>query len=377
MQRILLVDDEPRVLDGVRRNLATHYALEVALSGTDGLGILERNRHSSNPIAVVISDMMMPQMNGAQFLAKAHEINPDAVLMILSGQADLPSTIAAVNDSNLFRFIAKPCSPHGLRTAIDDALRQYQLVHAERELLQQTLAGSVDVLAQLLSLGNPDAYSRTTRTSRLTETAAHTLHLDHVWELRAAAKLSQIGLVAIPPHVVDNVENGASPTPDELAMYATPPTVAHDLLIRIPRMERVARWITQQNADGGQPADDEEEATCIDILAVATKFVTGRLNGEEPTATARRLTGTCRHRPDVVRAVLHAATTATPAEDDIRELTVRDLRLGMVFLHDVLATSGVVLVRKGDTVTEPVKIRLANFAASVGVHEPIRVAPAP
>ncbi|MFB9320423.1 HD domain-containing phosphohydrolase [Cryptosporangium minutisporangium] len=368
-----MVDDEPRVLDGVRRNLASHFSIEVALSGAEGLAILERNRHSTDPFAVVISDMMMPQMNGAQFLGKAHQVAPDAVLMILSGQADLPSTIAAVNDSNLFRFIAKPCSPHGLRSAIDDALRQYQLVHAERELLQKTLAGSVDVLSQLLSLGNPDAYSRTTRTSRLVDTAARSLHLSHVWELRAAAKLSQIGLVAIPPDVVDRVETGANPTPEEIAMYATHPQVAHDLLIRIPRMERVARWIAQQNSDGSHPAENDEEGFCIDVLAVATKFVAARQQAEEPTATARRLTGTCRHRPDVVQTVLHAATSAGHS-DEIRELTVRDLRLGMVFQHDVLATSGVVLVRKGDTVTEAVKIRLANFAATVGVNEPIRVA---
>ncbi|WP_073260793.1 HD domain-containing phosphohydrolase [Cryptosporangium aurantiacum] len=368
-----MVDDEPRVLDGVRRNLASHYTIETALSGADGIAILEHNRHSTDPFAVIVSDMMMPQMNGAQFLAKAHEITPDAVLMILSGQADLPSTIAAVNESSLFRFIAKPCSPHGLRSSIDDALRQYQLVHAERELLQKTLAGSVDVLAQLLSLGNPDAYSRTTRTSRITDTAARTLRLGHVWELRAAAKLSQIGLVAIPPDVVERVETGANPTPDETTMYATHPQVAHDLLIRIPRMERVARWISLQNSDGDHPAADDEEAQCIDVLAVATKFVAARQNAEEPTATARRLTGTCRHRPDVIQAVLHAATTVATTQGEIRELTVRDLRLGQVFQHDVLATTGTVLVRKGDTVTEAVKIRLTNFATSVGVNEPIRV----
>lgn len=371
-----MVDDEPRVLDGVRRNLTSHFTLEVALGGDEGLAILDRNRHSDNPFAVVVSDMMMPQMNGAQFLANAHEINPDAVLMILSGQADLPSTIAAVNNSNLFRFIAKPCSPHGLRTAIDDALRQYQLIHAERELLHKTLAGAVDVLSQLLSLGNPDAFSRTTRTSRITDAIAKTLRLGHVWELRAAAKLSQIGLVAVPPHIIESVENSGNPTPDELAMYATHPQVAHDLLIRIPRMERVARWIAQQNTDGGQPATDDEEALCIDVLAVATKFVTARQSSEEPATTARRITGTCRHRPDVIDAALHAATH-NALEGDTRELPVRDLRLGMTFQHDVLATSGVVLVRRGDVVTDAVKIRLANFSSSVGVNEPIRVTFAP
>src|ERR1700754_1144962 len=107
--RVLVVDDEPRVLDGLRRTLGAKYNVAVALSGAEGLKKLQQGRGSSNPFAVVVSDMMMPEMNGAEFLAKASEVNPDAVLMILSGQADLRSTIAAVNNSKLFRFIAKPC----------------------------------------------------------------------------------------------------------------------------------------------------------------------------------------------------------------------------------------------------------------------------
>ena len=201
MARVLMVDDEPRILDGFRRNLASQYSLEVALSGEEGLAILGRNRGSSVPFAVVVSDMMMPQMNGAEFLAQVRDVTPDAVLMILSGQADLRHTVAAVNNSSLFRFIAKPCSPHTLRTAIDDALRQYQLIHAERDLLQQTLAGAVDVLAQVLSLANPDAFSRTGVLSRLVEAAAKELLLSHRWELLMAAQLSQVGLVSVPPSV--------------------------------------------------------------------------------------------------------------------------------------------------------------------------------
>jgi response regulator RpfG family c-di-GMP phosphodiesterase len=373
MPRILLVDDEPRILDGLRRNLAGQYAIEVALSGEEGLGILARSRGSSDPFAVVVSDMMMPQMNGAEFLAQVRDVVPDAVLMILSGQADLRHTVAAVNNSNLFRFLAKPCSPHALRTAIDDALRQFQLVHAERDLLQQTLAGAVDVLAQVLSLANPDAFSRTGVMSQLVDVAARELLLNHSWELQMAAKLSQVGLVAVPPDILERLANGLDVDPVEHAMYETHPRVAHDLLIRIPRLERVARWIALQNSQQGDSAQDDEEARCIDLLAVATEFLRGRDRGEVPAATASRLTGTTRHRPDVVHAVLQAAVKLNTGEEP-RDVTVSDLQLGMVFQRDVLATSGATLVRKGDKVTDAVKIRLRNFADSVGVIEPLRVA---
>lgn len=372
MARILMVDDEPRILDGLRRNLASHYTIEVALSGADGLSVLEHNRGSSDPFAVVVSDMMMPNMNGAEFLAQVRDVAPEAVLMILSGQADLRSTVAAVNNSNLFRFIAKPCSPHALRTAIDDALRQYQLVHAERDLLQQTLTGAVDVLTQVLSIANPGAFYRTGVMSALVDAAAKNLQASQNWELRMSAKLSQIGLVAIPTEVLDKVWSGATLTDEEGSMYTGHPRVARDLLKRIPRMERVAKWVSLQNSNGGAPSENEDEAIAIDVLAVATKFLAAREAGEAPATTASRLTGTCRHRPDVIQAMTQAATTINSG-GDLRDVRVADLILGMVFQHDVLASSGVTLVRKGDTVTEAVKIRLQNFTRSFGIVEPIRV----
>jgi response regulator RpfG family c-di-GMP phosphodiesterase len=371
--RILMVDDEQRILDGLRRNLAAHYTVEVALSGEEGLATLGHNRGSNDPFAVVVSDMMMPNMTGAEFLAQAHEVAPDAVLMILSGQADLRSTVAAVNNSKLFRFIAKPCSPHTLRTSIDDAIRQYQLLHAERDLLQQTLTGAVDVLTQVLSLANPNAFSRTGVMSALVDEAAKTLLLSHNWELRAAAKLSQIGLVALPNEVLERVWSGAALTDDEKSMYARHPNVGHDLLARIARMERVAQWIAQQNSDGNPPTEDEEEALCIDVLAVATKFLAAREAGEDPAGTASRLARTCQHRPEVIKAMVEAAAAVNNTGGAIRELKVSELSLDMVFQHDVLANSGVTLVRKGDKVTDAVRARLQNFTDSVGVVEPIRV----
>ena len=103
--RILLVDDEPRVLDGLRRALRGRYELDTAGSGAEGLAAVEAAVGEGAPFEVIVSDMMMPAMTGAEFLTKARGVLPDAVLMILSGQADLNSTIAAVNDANLFRFL--------------------------------------------------------------------------------------------------------------------------------------------------------------------------------------------------------------------------------------------------------------------------------
>ena len=99
--RVLFVDDEPKVLDGIRRQLRNRLDVETANGAAAGLALIE----SKGPFAVVVSDMRMPEMNGARFLAKVNEIAPDTVRMVLSGQADLDSTVAAVNEGHIFRFL--------------------------------------------------------------------------------------------------------------------------------------------------------------------------------------------------------------------------------------------------------------------------------
>jgi DNA-binding NtrC family response regulator len=118
-ERILFVDDEPNVLEGIRRTLRKQGDLFTAASGADGLRMLSED----GPFALVVSDMRMPLMNGAQFLAKVREQAPETVRMILSGQADLQATIDAVNDGHIYRFLSKPCPTDQLLGAIDDIER--------------------------------------------------------------------------------------------------------------------------------------------------------------------------------------------------------------------------------------------------------------
>ena len=134
-EKILLVDDEPAVLDGLRR-LQHGMKIETAVGGERGLEMLQSN----GPFAVVVSDMCMPLMNGVQFLAKVKALAPSTVRMMLTGYADLDTAIAAVNEGSIFRFLTKPCRKETFEKAINDALAQYRSATAERNLLEKTSA---------------------------------------------------------------------------------------------------------------------------------------------------------------------------------------------------------------------------------------------
>jgi PAS domain S-box-containing protein len=134
-EKILLVDDDPAVLDGLRR-VQHGMKIETAVGGECGLEILQTN----GPFAVVVSDMRMPLMDGVQFLAKVKAFAPSTVRMMLTGHADLDTAIAAVNEGSIFRFLTKPCSKETFKTAIHDALAQHRSAMAERSLLEKTSA---------------------------------------------------------------------------------------------------------------------------------------------------------------------------------------------------------------------------------------------
>jgi len=378
--RILLVDDEQRLLDGLRRTLRGRYVISTAASGDEGLAVVEASVQEGNPFAVVVSDMMMPGMSGAEFLTLLRPVLPDAALLILSGQADLTSTITAVNNANLFRFLTKPCETDDLARALDAALRQHQLLVSERELLQRTLTGAVDVLTDVLSMASPAASRRTERTRGIVRAAAELLGLDDDWRLPVAAMLSHLGCIALPQTVLERVDAGEPVVGAERGMWHAHPETGRRLLARIPRLEQVAEWVGAQPvgvtaADAPAPpilASGSGEDVAAALLPAVAAFLAHHDARTAPRDAARRLTATGRYPAAVIEAVLTAMAQQAPRGVPA-EMRVHALRPGMVINGDVRTVTGLVLVREGERVTEALIARLCNFAATVGVEEPFSV----
>jgi CheY-like chemotaxis protein/GGDEF domain-containing protein len=131
-EKILCVDDESSALEGYQRILHRQFDVTTAVSGEQGLGMVERR----GPWAVVISDMRMPGMNGADFLAQVRQRAPDTVRMLLTGYADMKSAMDAVNRGHIFQFLTKPCERDVLVAAINSGVAQYRAQTADRELIR-------------------------------------------------------------------------------------------------------------------------------------------------------------------------------------------------------------------------------------------------
>lgn len=138
-EKILIVDDDEKMLDAYRRHLKKSFDVDVAKDGDLAMTLVGRN----GPFAVIISDFRMPGMDGIEFLSRVREAAADSVRMMLTGYADLDIVMEAVNEGYIFRFLTKPCKPEDLRAALEAGVRQYQLIQKERELAESRRIQSV------------------------------------------------------------------------------------------------------------------------------------------------------------------------------------------------------------------------------------------
>ena len=137
--RILCVDDEKQVLEGLSLQLSRRYEVRTALSGAEALDILKRD----DGFAVLISDMRMPRMDGATFLARARTLAPNAARILLTGQTDLRSAIAAVNEAQVLKFLSKPCPPPELHAAVETAIEHHRQASGATTGLRRTLTAQI------------------------------------------------------------------------------------------------------------------------------------------------------------------------------------------------------------------------------------------
>lgn len=365
--RVLCVDDEPYVLEGLRDVLCRRFDVRSATGGVAALELLNREPDS---FALVISDMRMPGMAGAEFLRAAREIAPYATRMLLTGHADLQAAIRAVNGARLFRFLTKPCDARELMDACEAALAQHRLQTAERDLLEQTLRGSVDALAEVLALANPAAFGRGGRVKALAGKLARAVELANWWEVEVAAMLADIGAVTLPQTTAEKLYAGARLTAEETEMVERVPIMTRRLLAKIPRLEGVIEILaTYQNPLGDEESGSEGSVPLgARVLRIAHDYAVLEADGSHATVALGAMRDRGSYDPGLMSAF---AGLIGVAAAEVHELSVAELRVGMTFAEDVRSTGGVLLVARGQRVSDQLIDRLANLSPGF-VHEPLR-----
>ncbi|HEY2036393.1 MAG TPA: HD domain-containing phosphohydrolase [Steroidobacteraceae bacterium] len=360
LPRILCVDDEPRVVQGLAVHLRRGYEVLTALGGEEALERLQ----GATPVAVIVSDMRMPGMDGATLLAKVRNLYPDTTRVLLTGEPGRDAVVAAVNKGQIFRFLTKPCPPEDILACIEAAVDQHRLVTAERVLLQETLVGAIRALIDVLALANPVAFGRASRLrQKALAFAGYLGYAKDYWQLEAAAMLSQIGYLSLPAETVEKIYYGEHLTPEERVLAQGVPEMAARLLGRIPRLEPVLQILAALTASDEEFArlGEGSTGTAARILSLVLEY-DALVSQSNPPETAVQILQK-RSRPYGAKLVEDFATHigASVGEMQVMEIALRLVRPGMTILQDVRTELGTLLVARGFEVTERFTERVRNF----------------
>ena len=415
---LLFVDDEPGILSSLRRLFRPHgYNILIAEGGALGLAELEKTH-----IDLVISDMRMPEMDGATFLKAVRERWPDTVRILLTGYADVTSTVAAINEGEIYRYISKPWDDNDIVNTVRDALARQKLelenqrltalTQAQNEALkglnaslenkvaertaelQQALTfveqthgelkksflTSVQVFAGLIELRSGPAGSRLAghgrRVADMARNVAQRLGLGdvEVQNIMLAGLLHDVGKMGWPDDLLGKAFNTLSQ--DQRALVMKHPVIGQNILIAIDKFKDAALLVRHHHEcfDGsGYP--DRLAGIAIPqgsrILAVVNDYdalqigtlVQRPLRPEEAMAFVVDNRGK-RYDPATVDAFLKLISETKKSGPSELPLRSMHLKPGMVLSRDLMHRDGYLLLAKNSTLTADVIGQLVRLEQS-------------
>ncbi|BDU77909.1 HD domain-containing phosphohydrolase [Mesoterricola sediminis] len=368
--RVLFVDDDPLILTALARAFRKRFDLTTATSGREALDLIR----TAPPFAVLVADMRMPGMDGVELLQEVKVLSPDTTRIMLTGQGDQLTAIEAVNSGSVFRFLTKPCDLGALGDMVEAGAHQYDLVTSGRELLEQTLSASIQMLVDLLSSFDPHAFGQAEQVRDLALRVATILGIPSPWDLGLAALLSPVGRMALPRTLQAREAAGEPLTAEERLLLADVPDESARLVGAIPRLAPVARIIRGSKRDllGDAAREAPLEARILHAVADYVEEVRQRRNPAAVLGKLRLAEGA--YDPHVLAALERVVEGRGPAEEGGRQaLPVWGLQPGMCLVEDLVTLEGALVLSAG-TRLSPVHLeRLRSVAAVSRLPEPVLV----
>jgi putative nucleotidyltransferase with HDIG domain len=274
--RVLFVDDEPLVLEGLRRSVKKEFAADLAVGAEEALEQLRKNA----PYPVVVSDMCMPGVDGAEFLATVRIISPDSIRVMLTGRNDIKLAMRAVNEGRIFQFLSKPVNSGQLLAALRACVIQYHAAGSEKEKLKVTVEafeqldlGTLTALARAIDAKSTWTAGHSERVTNLALRMGHAVGLP-AGDLRIMHRgglLHDIGKIGTPPAILDKP---GTLEPEEIQIMRDHVKIGVRILEPIPCLREALPIVAQHHEwfDGsGYPAGLAGESISLHarIFAVA------------------------------------------------------------------------------------------------------------
>jgi CheY-like chemotaxis protein len=358
--KLLCVDDEESILRGFQLNLRKNFDLHLASDGQEGLEVFKRE----GGFAVVLSDMRMPRMNGAEMLAAIKAIDPEVVTVLLTGYTDFESAMAAVNEGNVFRMLSKPCPPETLNKVLCDAVNQYDLICSKRILLDKTLRGAVDALAQSLATIQPLFFGRAQRVRRLSNMLAEILQMNDAWRVDVAAVFSQLAYLSLPAHISKEVYHREKLSPEIKVMLRELPEETLKIVDLIPGLEEVRGILERIDI---QPKFETNDVTGLrlgaSILRLALDYDYYKEQGHQDLLILKTFESRLEtYDPKVVEA-LSKHINNSASSFTMNEIHSKDFKEGMILAEDLLLQENMLIASSGADIDRHLLKVIRNYTS--------------
>ncbi|MEO8640563.1 HD domain-containing phosphohydrolase [Pseudomonas sp.] len=425
--KVLLVDDEESILNSLRRLLRGQpYEVLLATSGAQALEVM-----AQQSIDLVMTDARMPNMDGATLLARIHQLYPTTTRILLTGYADMPTIIKAINEGQIHRYISKPWNDEEMLLTLRQALA-HQHSECERQRLEQLTRLQND---QLKSLNITLEKHVAARTAELQQTADM---LDLAYEelkhsyVTGTEVFSLLANLRLPPAKQTNrqiielvrvycklhgLDEGTSrdltmaaalynigklswtdsmmTAPADLLhhndreRYRGYPKQSESLLMTLDPMKDAARLILhhQERWDGsGFPDRLKGEAIpfgsrllklAVDFIELQRGLILERqMNSDEALVYIRSYAGRL-YDPELVEDFIQVCAAylsdVSLADPSVKVLTTREVTAGMILARNLNADNGMLLLNAGKVLNGPLVEKLIAFEAMEGAKYSIFV----
>lgn len=204
--KILLVDDEEDNLALLYRTLRQDYDIVKTTSPLEALGIVKMT-----PVNIIISDHKMPEMDGVDFLKITHEINPDAIRLLVTAYSDSQILIDAINHGKVYRYIKKPWEPTELKMIVKTAIEYFQLKKENDKLindLKELFSGTINAIIEALDAKDSFTLGRSRRVTffALKMVKYFNLPTEEMGKLELAGLLHDIGMIGVSEDILNKTE---------------------------------------------------------------------------------------------------------------------------------------------------------------------------
>ncbi|MCM8541736.1 MAG: response regulator [Lentisphaeraceae bacterium] len=349
---VLFVDDDENILNAFKRNLNGKFKVCTVFDVTEAIGMLKKNN-----FPIIVSDMKMPKINGADFLSIVKKHSPNSVRILLSGESTRDDIITCINECQIFKFLSKPCPPADLEETLKDAYQHYKENMLQKDEVDITVKGVTQVIASMHKFFLPEIYNKSLKIARQSKLLAKHFNIDSTWELEMTSLLMFFGALHNKVHGWEILKIGENMDKSL--------NVSIGFLKKIPKFQNVTVVMNELRSllkNKRLILNIDSEAKLIKFLIDYNSLISdSNFEKKFQDLYAKKIFDDL---PNINKFI---------DPTFVREISPEEIASGMIFAEPVKTKAGATVVNQGEVVSERHVLQVKQFHAKNQLDQTLKL----